>query len=301
MTVAVDASALGAGVRDADGSAAVGAAEDDEDGTFAALGVADGERTRRVADGVDVDGDTSTAVTLDAGVLVGVEAGEFDGVRDAEVVAVTLGDAPREIDEVGVLVPLFVGVAVADAVPVGDAVRVFVLLAEMGDTEFDGVMLPDAPVDSAGVGVALIVDDALVVDEPESDPVGVPVLVDVTVPVTLAVCDAVGVREEDCVVVTLTEPLSDPVELGLAPIVRLDVGVREMDRERLGVELGVSEDVGDSVEVGDAVGVPLSESVVVVDGVPLLLGVDDALAPIVTLDVGVWETDEESVAVEVGV
>jgi hypothetical protein len=40
-TVAVDASALGAGVRDADVNAAVGAEEDDEDGTFAALGVAD--------------------------------------------------------------------------------------------------------------------------------------------------------------------------------------------------------------------------------------------------------------------
>ncbi len=214
---------------------------------------------------------------------------------------VTLGDAPSEMEDVGDPVPLCVGVAVDDPVPVGVDVRVFVLLTETGDVEIDAELLPDAPGERGGVGVTLTVDDALIVDEPVSDPVGVPERVDVAVPVALVVCDAVGVREDDCVVVALADPLSLPVLLGLAPLETLAVGVHDTEREGDCVVLGVSLEVAVGVAVGETVGVPLAERVDVVEGLPLLLGVSDALAPIVTDGVSVLETEDDREAVVLGV
>lgn len=73
------------------------------------------------------------------------------------------------------------------------AVSVAVFVTEIGEAELDGVMLPDAPGESGGVGVALIVVDADTVLDPLSLPLGVPLRVGVPVPVTDVVCDAVGV------------------------------------------------------------------------------------------------------------
>ena len=183
--------------------------------------------------------------------------------------------------------------------PVADNEAVLVL--DIGDVEADGVMLTDAPGESEDVGVALAVDDALTVDEPESEPVDVPVRVEVAVPVTLVVCDAVGDREEDADIVVLAEPVSLPVLLGLAPKVTLAVGVHDTERERLTVDVGVSDDVGVGDAVGDPVGVTLADCVDVVEGVPLLLGVIDALAPRERLGVAVFEMDGDSVTTELGV
>ena len=114
---------------------------------------------------------------------VTVEGG--DGVVD--------GEAPRERVAVGVPVPVEVGDCVAEPVPVGLAVRVFVLDAEIGDVEADAVMDADAPGESGGVGDALVVEDALMVVVEVSEPVGVPLRVAVAVPESLLVGDAVGV------------------------------------------------------------------------------------------------------------
>ncbi len=154
--------------------------------------------TRRVAVG-DVDGnaaeftvgvadplggsaavDVSVAVGLGLAGSVGAPVGECDG------------DAPRDSDGVGVLVPVGVGVDDVELVPVGLAVSVFVLDAEIGEVEADAVMDADAPDEREGVGDALAVDDALTVDDPLSEPVRVPLRVTVAVPESLLVGDTVG-------------------------------------------------------------------------------------------------------------
>jgi hypothetical protein len=172
---------------------------------------------------------------------------------------VELGDAPRDRDEVGVEVPLLVGVCVDELVPVRLAVSVVVLVINIGDVEADAVMDAEAPGESGGVGDALVVDDALTVVDPLSLPEGVPLHVAVAVAESLPVGVTVGVCDVLAVEVVLADPLSLPVLLGPAPFVTLDVGVREIERERDCVELGVSEDVGLDVPVGDPVGVPLSD------------------------------------------
>jgi hypothetical protein len=85
---------------------------------------------------------------------------------------------------------------------------------------------------------------------------------------------------------------SDPVADELAPSVSDAVGVRDVERERDGVLLGVIDEVGVSVAVLLDVGVPLSEDDSVVLGVPELLGVCDALAPSVIDGVGDSEREE---------
>lgn len=286
--------AIGADDADADGCAVfVGSAA-------VAAGVALCSGAASVAAAVtDGDGDGEDAAIPEGGEIV--VAPDNDGEPVCAGDGVVVGDAPRDNEDVGVLVPVCVGLRVTEPVGVPVAVSVAVPELEIGDVEVDAVTDADAPVESVGDGVALKVDDALSVVDALSLPEGVPLRVTVAVAESLPVGEAVGVRDVDCVVVVLAEPVSDPVELGLAPTVTLAVGVREMDRERLAVELVVSEDVGVGDAVREAVGVPLSDCVDVDDEVPLLLGVVDALAPKVTLVVAVWETEEESVAVELGV
>jgi hypothetical protein len=73
--------------------------------------------------------------------------------------------------------------------------------------------------------------------------------------------DSVGVIEPDGVdervIVVEPVPESEPVFDELAPAVTDAVGVREMDRERLVVELGVVDEVPVSELVEELVGVPV--------------------------------------------
>ena len=103
------------------------------------------------------------------------------------------------------------------------------------------------------------------------------------------------------VIVVEPVPVSLPVLDELAPFVTDAVGVRDTDRERLDVELGVIDDVPvpDSVEVTVLVGV--DERVIVVEPVPLSEPELDELAPVVTDAVGEEDTDRERLVVELGV
>ena len=199
-------------------------------------------------------------------------------------------------------VPVAVLVGVTDGVPedVGDADNEFVVVID-ALCDDDGVPLALPPAESVVVGDALTVVDKLRVLDELSDPDGVcdGVTEDVTVPVPVPV--GVGVTERLCVDVDELVPLSEPVLLGLAPVVTLAVAVPDTDLETERVLVGVFDDVGVPDVVGEPEGVPLSLTVDVVEGVPLLLGVVDALAPRVTDGVAVSETDEESVTVELGV
>ena len=89
--------------------------------------------------------------------------------------------------------------------------------------------------------------------------------------------------------------------LGLAPTVIEAVGVLDVDRDSDCVLDAVLDDVGVLDAVGDPVGVTLADCVDVVEAVPLLLGVIDALAPSDKLGVAVSDCDGDSVVVELGV
>ena len=96
-------------------------------------------------------------------------------------------------------------------------------------------------------------------------------------------------------------PESELVDEELAPAVSVDVGVRVIDRERDKLALGVIEEDGVLVAVTDDVGLTLSLDVLVFDGVPELLGVEEALAPIERDDVGVAVIEDEREEVDDGV
>jgi hypothetical protein len=113
------------------------------------------------------------------------------------------------------------------------------------------------------------------------------------------VIEPVGVDEK--VIVVEPVPEKEPVFEELAPAVNDAVGVRETDRERLVVELGVVEDDPVFVPVGVHVDVPLLVS----DGETLelseILAVTLALAPNVTDGVAEFENDALRLDVEEGV
>jgi hypothetical protein len=119
------------------------------------------------------------------------------------------------------------------------------------------------------------------------------------VPDPVEVSELVGVDVR--VIVVELVPVSEPVFDELAPTVTEAVGVRDTDRERLVVELGVIDDVPvpDSVEVTELVGV--DDRVIVVEPVPESEPVLDELAPAVTEAVGEEDADRERLAVELGV
>ena len=96
-------------------------------------------------------------------------------------------------------------------------------------------------------------------------------------------------------------PESELVDEELAPAVSVDVGVRVIDRERDKLALGVIEEDGVLVAVTDDVGLTLSLDVLVFDGVPEILGVEEALAPIERDDVGVAVIEDEREEVDEGV
>ncbi len=221
-------------------------------------------------------------------------------VAEPESLAVPLGDDVS--DAVPVTVPdcELVGdpLAVTDAV--GLAERLAVDVAD-GVTEILGVPRTDAPTLNVIDGVALDVEDKLAVLDAHC------VLDGVGEGVVALVLDPVGDEElvgvPDALVVDVLElvALSLPVLDGEAPFVTDAVGVRESDDDREDVVDGVlgGEDVAD--DVIELVGVGLWEIGGDVDGVALVLGVFDALAPSVTEDVGVDEMEAESVSVEEGV
>ena len=236
---------------------------------------------------VDVDGVgelVSELVPVGVRVAGGVDVALFEQLRvlDAvpELLPVVLGEAP--LDRVGVIVALIVLLTetveldVIEDVhePVGDELDVGVMLGDelaVGDDEsvvvddVDTVLvgvaeiLGVAPGESDGVGAALTVVEALTVVDPLSLPLGVPLPVDVGVTVPDDVQDCVGGGVPLALIVVLPVPVSLPVLLGLAPTVRLAVGVRDTERERLAVVLGVSADVGVGDAVREAVGVPLTD------------------------------------------
>ena len=129
------------------------------------------------------------------------------------------------------------------------------------------------------MGVALAVLDRLCVLDALPDPDGVCDDVIDPVPVPDPELVAVGVTERLGVDVVLSVPLSEPVLDALAPSVTDAVGVRETERDRLAVELGVSLLVGVPDDVPDPVGEPLDDTVLVPLPVPEFDGVSDALAP----------------------
>ena len=92
---------------------------------------------------------------------------------------------------------------------------------------------------------------------------------------------------------TVTDPVveSEPVFEELAPADKDDVGVLDVERDKLCVEVGVIEEVEVPLPVALAVGVLLSEDEVVVLSVAKLLDVFEELEPNVTDDVGDNEID----------
>ncbi len=139
----------------------------------------------------------------------------------------------------------------------------------------------------------------------EVDPLSLPDGVWVGVRESEAVPDPVEVAElvgvDVRVIVVEPVPVSEPVFDELAPIVIDAVGVRDTDRERLDVELGVIDGVPvpDSVDVTELVGV--DDRVIVVEPVPESEPVLDELAPVVTDAVGEGDRDRERLDVELGV
>jgi hypothetical protein len=87
----------------------------------------------------------------------------------------------------------------------------------------------------------------------------------------------------------------------LAPVDKLDVGVCDTDRDRLDVELGVIEGVGDDEGVALDVNEALDEKELDVEGVSESEPVLDELAPLETLEAGVCDTDRERLDVGLGV
>ena len=150
------------------------------------------------------------------------------------------------------------------------------------------------PVLRVVVGVALTVVDRLCVLEELSDPEGVCDGVMDGVPVPLPVVVDVGVTERLSVDVVLLVPLSEPVELGLAPRVTDAVGVRDTERDRESVDVGVSLDVGVMLDVPVPVVVALGVVLAVCEGVSVPLGVFEGDAPLETDVVGEFDVDDES-------
>ena len=147
------------------------------------------------------------------------------------------------------------------------------------------------PVLRVVVGVALTVVDRLCVLDELSDPDGVCDGVSDDVPVPLPVLDAVGVTERLAVVVVLPVPVSEPVELGLAPRVTDAVGVRDTERDKESVDVGVSLDVGVTLDVPVPVIVTLGVVLAVCEGVSVPLGEFEGDAPCETDIVGVFNVD----------
>jgi hypothetical protein len=197
-------------------------------------------------------------VTLEVGVR---EIDELkDAVDDGEMEAVpVIVDVP-DIVAVSLEVCDAVSLAVPESEPVCEELAPAVTDA-VGDRETDRDRL--------------IVE--LVVDNDEGVPVGVELAVGLVLADNVPVDD--GVSE------------SDPVCEELAPVVTDAVGDCETDRDRLSVVLGVDEGVAVLELVGDPVGVPLPEMLDVALEVSERLGVTLALAPKVTEDVAVLESD----------
>ena len=242
-----------------------------------AVGERDTDRERLVVELGEID-DVAVFELVD--VLVDVPLPEVLGetLELSEILAVALALAPNVTDGVAEFdsdaLRLDVEEGVTDDVPVLDVVSVPVLVCEgvdggvevadnvaedVGDgvKEDEGVPLAVAPADSVVVGVAETVVERLDVVDTLSLPDGV--WLDVheldPVPDPVGVIEPVGVDER--VIVVEPVPESEPVFDELAPAVTDAVGVREMDRERLVVELGVVDEVPVSELVEELVGVPV--------------------------------------------
>ncbi len=229
-----------------------------------------------------------------------LEENETAANADCELVIDAL--APTVSDEVGVIESdddkLEVVEAVIEGVgvdePVPDTVAVTlpeaVLVTEPVPVEL-GVIDAEAP--RLKGGVCVLETDALIVSD--DDGVHDDVCVPEVVPDPLADCDDVGGAVDDPV------PESEPVFDALAPVVTDAVGVRDKDRERLIVELDVVDGVPVPEFVDVIVGDPLAVMLAVILDVSEILGVTLALAPNVTEGVAEFDSDALRLDVEEGV
>ena len=149
-----------------------------------------------------------------------------------------------------------------------------------------GVTDAEAPLDKDDVGVRVL-DAASVslLDGVESD-----VLDGVGVGVPEPVADIETLSVDEPV------PESEPVFEGLAPLVRLAVGVRVKDLVRLCVELAVDDGVGVPVGVVLAVGVMVADRELDRLDVSEIVGDTDGLEPEDNVDVGLFDIDALKVA-----
>ncbi len=230
----------------------------------------------------------------------------LDGVTDdvpvEEAVAEPVGVTEGVIEEE--TLPVNVARVVTDAVPLADDVK-----------------LADAFLDRVEVGVPEAEVERLVEDERVSLLVGVcdgdggavpvAVLVGEGVGVPDAVIDAVALPVSVALVVTEAVPLEVGVKLADAPCERVVVGVSDAEDDKLAVDDRLSLLVGVCEGVEAAVGVPVDVTVALIDGVALVLRVDEpvpesdpvleGLTPLDNDDVGVIDTDLERLFVELGV
>jgi hypothetical protein len=231
---------------------------------------------------------------VDDRVIVVEPVPESEPVFDELAPVVTDAVGERDTDRERLIVEL----GVIDDVAVLELVGVLVgvpLPVALGDTlelsEILGVILALAP--NVTEGVAEFDNDALRVDVDDG------VREEVAVPDPVEVAELVGVDVR--VIVVEPVPVSEPVFDELAPTVTEAVGVRDTDRERLVVELGVIDDVAVFELVGVPVVVPLPDSLAELLGVSEILGVALALAPNVTEGVAEFDSDALREEVDEGV
>ncbi len=254
------------------------------------------------------------AVTLDETVDVALAESEMLGVTEGLAPSVTEGVAEFDSDAliVAVVDGVHEDVPVQEEVPdpedvcegvSGGVIEAVIDAVDVGDddSESGGVPLAEPPIDRVVVGVAVTVAERVNVVDPLSLPDGVRVGVQEPDPDPDPVGVFVFVEVDDKVVVVELVPESEPVFDELAPTVMDAVGVRDTDRERLVVELGVIDGVFVSELVGVPVVVALPDTLADVLGVSEILDVTLALAPLEIEGVAEVESDALREDVDEGV
>ncbi len=244
-----------------------------------------------VAEGLDVGELDSEPVADALGVSLAVREAlaprDSDGVIDGVALAVADGDTDgitEALDDADAVPdPVVDGVGVGD----DDGVTLPLTLAvALGESEILPVMEAEAPLLTELVGVDE--SDAAVV--PLGDGVNGGVHVAEGVWVTLPVEDALVVED------TEAEPVSEPVAEELAPAVSDEVGLRVIDFERLGIVEGDEEGVADGVAVGQGDAVPVAVRLLERLAESVCEGVAEGLWPKESVFVAVPDRDALSVA-----
>ena len=169
------------------------------------------------------------------------------------------------------------------------------LFDKVNDGDDDDVLVTD----DEGVDSGVPWDDEIVVEVDNAEAEADSVIVTDDVIVTEEEDECIGLSDIEITVIKVIDgviedvkySLSEPVFEELAPAVRDDVGVLDVERDKLCVEVGVIEDVEVPLPVALAVSVLLSEDEVVVLSVAKLLDVIEELEPNVIDDVGDNEID----------